>query len=155
MQKSINFQGYLYARNAHTTKPIVCCHHGDAKFIKLLNNSSKKNLKIFFENNTLSLHEKEGISYIKIKTKEIPAFNLFEKFIFNISSLQKKAIKQRKKGVYTELIFVLNEFEFEYLKKYYSFITKNQLKYFEEFIKKYCQSSERELAKNFFSPKDL
>ena len=72
MQDSINFKGLLYAKNRrHLSKPIMCCHHGDAKIIKIINKASKKNIASFWENNNFSFYEKEGVVYLKIETKEI------------------------------------------------------------------------------------
>lgn len=151
MNNSISFSGLLYAKNIHhTSKPIICCHHGDAKFVKLLSEASKKNSQTFFDKNIFSFYEKEGVIYVKIETKEIPTFNFFEKFLFNISSLQKKALESRKNNLFTELVFHLNKFEYEYLKENYLFISKKQLKLFENFLIKNAKESEKELAEYFF-----
>ena len=116
MENNINFKGLLYGSNLrHVSKPVLCCHHGDAKFVRMLNNSAKKAPKIFFENNGVSFYRKEGVTCIKIKTKEIPGFNFLEKLFFDISPIQQKLINKRKENLFTDLIFHLNKFEFEFI----------------------------------------
>lgn len=97
MQNNINFKGLLYGSSLrHVTKPVLCCHHGDAKFVRMFNNSAKKSPKTFLENSSVSFYKKEGVTFIKIKTKEIPRFNFFEKLFFDISPHQQKLIKKKK-----------------------------------------------------------
>ena len=61
MQNNINFKGLLYGKNLlHVTEPVLCCHHGDAKFVRMFNNSAKKSPKIFLEENKVSFYKKDG-----------------------------------------------------------------------------------------------
>ena len=150
MQNQLTFKGLLYGKNSeHVTKPVMCCHHGDAKIVKLFNNSSQKSPRDFFEKNKVSFYEKEGVTSIKIITEEIPEFNFLEKLFFDISSLQKKLIKKRKENVFTELVFHMNEFEFEYLKKDYLYISKKQLEAFKTFLLQHVKPAEKKLAEKF------
>ena len=152
MQDSISFNGLLYGINRHhITKPVMCCHHGDAKFVKLLNNSANTSLGKFFERNSFSFYEDEGVPYLRIKTKEIPKFNFLERLFYDISSHQKNLIKKREENVFTDLVFKLNKYEFEYLKNNYLLITQKQLESFKDFILKHVSKSERSLAEDFFS----
>ncbi len=152
MNNSISFNGLLYAKNPrHITQPIMCCRHGDAKFVKLVNEASKKNSGDFFRNNAFTFYDKDGVLYIRIRTKEIPTFNFFEKFFFDISTPQKKALQKRKEGVYDEFVFHLSKFDYEYLKENYIYITNKQLKYFETFILQNVRSADRKLAESFFN----
>lgn len=152
MENNINFKGLLYGSNLrHVSKPVLCCHHGDAKFVRMLNNSAKKAPKFFFENNGVFFYRKEGVTCIKIKTKEIPGFNFLEKLFFDISPIQQKLINKRKENLFTDLIFHLNKFEFEFLKDKYLYITGKELKDFETIVKQNIDPAQQELADDFFN----
>lgn len=152
MQDPISFNGLLYGINRHhVTKPVMCCHHGDAKIIRLLNESSKESLGKFFDRTSFSFREEDGVTYLRLKTKEIPRFNFFERLFYDISSHQEKLIKKREEDVFTDLIFKLNKYEFEYLRNYYLYISSKQLDYFKEFLLKHVKPAEKRLAERFFS----
>lgn len=152
MQDSISFNGLLYGINRHhITKPVVCCHHGDAKMIKLLNESSKESLGKSFDRTSFSFREAEGVTYLRLKTKEIPRFNFFERLFYDISSHQQKLIQKREENVFTDLVFTLNKYEFEYLRDNYLYISARQLERFKEFLLKYVNTAEKRLAEDFFS----
>ena len=152
MQDSISFNGLLYGINRyHATAPVLCCHHGDAKFVKLLNESSKESLGKFFDKTSFSFRVEEGVTYLRIQTKEIPKFNFFERLFYDISSHQRKLLEKREENIFTDLVFKLNKYEFEYLKNNYLLITQKQLESFKDFILKHVSRTERRLAENFFS----
>lgn len=152
MQDSISFNGLLYGINRHhVTNPVMCCHHGDAKFVKLLNSLSKEPVEKFFEKNSFSFYEDEGVTFVKIKTKEIPHFNFFERLFYDISTLQKKLLKKREQDVFTDLVFHMSEFDFRYLRENYLYISLKQLDCFKEFLLKHAKPAEKELAESFFS----
>ena len=146
-ENSISFSGTLYgkARN-HLTKGILCCPHGDAKFIRTFNKIVKTNpssLSINIDNTTSDK--------ILIETKEIPEISLFEKIFYRTDKLQKKAIKMRKAGIIDSFLYKINEFEYKHIKKDYSFISKKTLKDFEQNLLKIAPEEFKNFLVNFFA----
>ena len=52
----------------------------------MVNESAKKSIKNFFAKNSISFYEKDGVTYLRIITKDIPCFNFLEKQINLIKS---------------------------------------------------------------------
>ena len=58
---------------------------------------------------------------------------------------------KRKENLFTDLIFHLNKFEFEFLKDKYLYITGKELKDFETIVKQNIDPAQQELADDFFN----
>ena len=144
--QKINFTGNLYGRiGNHLTKPILCCPHGDAKFIKTINKIAQTNpqsLKITMDTSTSNK--------LLIETSDLPELNLFEKIFYRVSKAQRKAIAKRKAGVIDSFIYKINEFEYNHIKTDYTFIRKKTLKNFEDNIKAIAPKELQEKLKEFF-----
>lgn len=142
------FSGLLYGKiGNHTTKPILCCPNGDAKFVKFINKlcndeSSSNKIKISYSD--------KGLKKIFIETAELPKINIFEKIFFNTNKIQSKALKMREKGVISSFIYQFNELEFKHLKEEYLFITQKQLNKFSEFIKNNSPKEFQKFLEEFF-----
>lgn len=127
----IAFNGMLYGKmGSHITKGIMCCPHGDGKFVRFITKIGSENpdsIKVSYL--------KDGLDKLVIETKEIPKLNLFEKIFYRVTKSQKKAIKMRESGKIESFIFKMNELEYKNLKKSYPFITSKQLKKFKQIVK--------------------
>ncbi len=148
MDNNVNFTGFLYGRMGnHLTKGILCCPHGDAKFIRTVNRLVLENpdsVKILFEPRA------HFTKNLVIETKELPKVNLFEYIFYRIESSQRKALKMRKEGKIDSFVYKINEFEYNHLKKAYSFISKKTFKTFEDNIRKIATLDEANYLKEFF-----
>lgn len=139
------FKGLLYGRMGnHITKGIICCPHGDGKFVRVINQIGKKNpeaLKISYS--------QDGLDKLLIETKEMPKLNLLETIFFIASKEQLKAMRLRKQGKIESFIFKLNEIEYKNLKQDYPFIAQKQLKQFAEVVKAAAPDEMQEFLKKF------
>lgn len=145
----ISFNGLLYGRiGNHLTKSILCCPHGDSKFVKFITDigESKPNSLKINTNNT-------GLYKIIIETEQIPKVNIFEKLFFRISKHQAKALQMRKEGKISSLIFQLNELEFQQLKNDYPFIKDKTINKFIQIIRKSLPSDKKNFLDEFFKEK--
>lgn len=142
----VAFTGLLYGKMGnHLTKGIICCPHGDAKFVKTVNKIAETNpsaLKISIDNTTSNK--------ILIETKELPQLSLFEKILYRVDKSQRKALELRKRGKIDSFVYKINEFEYNKLKTDYIFISKKTLDKFSENIKKAAPQELQEYLKHFF-----
>lgn len=140
---NISFSGILYGKIGNRlTKGIVCCPHGDNKFVRFVNHIGKDAIKISCTN--------DGLDKILIETKEIPKINILEKIFFRVDKLQNKALRLRKSGKIDSFIFKLNELEFRSLKQDYPFITNKQLKLFAQIVKNAAPQEMQNFLDKFF-----
>jgi len=131
----------------HLTKGILCCPHGDAKFIRTVNrliSESPESVKISFEPRTALTKN------LIIETKELPKLNLLECILYRVDSSQRKALRMRKEGKINSFVYKINEFEYNHLKKAYSFISKKTLKMFEDNVRKAASFDVNQNLKEFF-----
>lgn len=150
-RSNINFSGLLYGKiGVHKTKPILCCPHGDAKFIKFINKIAENGQ----EQNALTTinvsFSDKGLNKIIIETDNLPKLNLLEKILYNANKLQIKALKMRKEGKISSFVYQLNELEYKNLKENYLFISNKQLNKFAEIIKKYSPQEVQIFLASFF-----
>lgn len=144
-----SFSGILYGKmGTHLTKGIVCCPHGDGKFVRFINSVCKSapppncRLKVSCVS--------DGLDKIIIETDEIPKLNFLEKIFYRVDKSQKKAVKLRKEGKIQNFVYKLNELEYLNLRKSYPFITTKQLKKFGENIKSAAPEELQEFLNKFF-----
>lgn len=142
-----NFTGLLYGKiGNHTTKPILCCPHGDAKFVRFINKISETKthnpIKIEFSD--------QGLTKLIVETEDFPKLNFMEKLLYNTNKLQTKALKMRKNGIIQRFIYQLNELEFKNLKEDYLFISKKQINKFIKVIKNHTPQDKLNFIEKFF-----
>lgn len=146
---NISFNGRLYGViGNHRTKPIICCSHGDRKFIKFFNNVAEEhpeNLKISYLKEEISRYSK-----ILVETTECPKLSLAEIIFAGIKKSQRKAIKMRNDNRIHSLIYQINEMEYDNMRTKYPFISKKELNKFETNIKKLAPENIREFLNKFF-----
>lgn len=143
---SPTFEGLLYGRMGHhLTKKIICCPHGDAKFVRFVNKIAHNNsnaIKVSYSEN--------GLDKLIVETKEIPKLNFLEMIFSIVSKAQLKALRMRKQGKIESFIYQINEIEYDSLKKDYPFIGKKQLTKFAENVKSSAPDEAQNFLKKFF-----
>lgn len=124
---NVSFNGKLYSKiGNHLTKPIYCCHHGDKKFIRYINEIALKS------SDTFNLKVNSNIDKtLEVSTKEIPELSLFEKISFIVTPIQNKALRMRKEGRIENFTYKISEAEYQNIKKSAGSKLRNELKIFE------------------------
>lgn len=145
----VSFNGNLYGRMGnHVTKSILCCPHGDSKFVKFiaeLGKTKPDSLKISTSN--------QGLYKIIIETDQVPHLNPFEKIFYRLSKLQTKALNLRNEGKISSLIFQLNELEYRNLRDNYLYISTKTLDKFANTIRKNLPKEMKPFLDEFFKGK--
>ena len=147
-KQNTSFTGILYGKMGnHLTQGIVCCPHGDGKFVRFVNTICKSAPP---PNNQIKVScSSDGLDKIIIETDRIPELNLLEKVLYRVDKMQKKAVKLRKEGKIQKFIFKLNELEYMNLRKSYPFITNKELKQFGKNIKAEAPDELKDYLKKF------
>lgn len=147
-KQNTSFTGILYGKMGnHLTQGIVCCPHGDGKFVRFVNTICKSAPP---PNNQIKVScSSDGLDKIIIETDRIPELNLLEKILYRVDKMQKKAVKLRKEGKIQKFIFKLNELEYMNLRKSYPFITNKELKQFGKNIKAAAPDELQDFLKKF------
>ena len=145
--QNINFTGMLYGNmGTHRTRGIVCCAHGDRKFIKFINKLAAE------QPDSFTINGKNGdIPKLIIETEKIPQISPLERFVIKMDKLQKKAFKLRKENKITSFTYEFRKDEYRNLRMRYPFISAKTLDTFEDNIKHYCAAELREFFNKFFS----
>lgn len=145
--QNISFTGILYCiKGNHLTKGIVCCPHGDRKFVKFVNKIAKEKpdeLRISTDS--------DGLTKILVTTKEYPQLSFAEKILMRVDKLQQKALKEREQGKISGFIYKLNKLEYQNLRRNYPFISSKTLDKFEENIKKLAPKEVKDFINQFFT----
>lgn len=144
---NISFSGMLYGRLGNRkTKGIVCCAHGDRKFIKFVNKLAEE------KPDTLKISAKEDSNpKLIIETKEIPYISPIERLAIRLDKMQRKALKLRAENKITALIYEFRQNEYLNMRRRYPFISQKTLDKFEENIQKLAPENLKSFFTKFFS----
>lgn len=136
--QNTNFNGRLYSQiGNHLTKPIYCCHHGDKKFIRYINEIAAKNINSFEVKISNSMSKS-----FEVKTSKIPKLTFWEKLRFIVTPIQNKALKMREQGKIKSFIYKISEAEYQKIKREAGSALKHELKIFEQNIRQKTSGAE-------------
>lgn len=149
MDSNVSFKGILYGKTRnHLTKGIICCPHGDNKFVRFVNSIGENSTNI--KEKIKVTCSSDGLDKILIETKEIPKLSFWEQIFFRVDKLQNKAIKWRKEGKIDSFVFKLNELEYVNLRDNYPYLPKKQLRKFANVVKSAAPDEMQKFLNNFF-----
>lgn len=144
---NVTFTGKLYGKmGTRRTKGIVCCPHGDCKFIKFVNKIAEENP------NALSIKGKDNEPpVLVVETKKIPKFSPMEMLIIRVDKLQKKALRLRKENKIQSFEYEFTKYDYINMRRRYPFISSETLDKFETNIKRLAPENLKEFFIKFFS----
>ena len=146
--QNISFTGTLYGRigKNRKTKGIICCPHGDRKFIKFINKLAEENPKAL----KISALD-EGTPKLVIETKAIPKISPLEMIAIRMDKFQKKAMRLRKQNKITSFIYEFRQNDYLNMRRRYPFISTETLDKFEENIQRLAPANLKSFFTRFFS----